>query len=565
MGGGSKRPRLRGDGYVGRHQNQGTSRARVVLLVLVMTVAGTAAVTGAGRLRPGLVQSQAPNPADCPRVARVVAPTSYAPVLRSLAPELAKGDQCVRVDLVEADGRSAPTVARDKDADVWIADDTAWEHVAPSGLLPPDGVHGEGTVLATSPVYMVTDAATASTLGLEGTTWLGLARVLQSRSDIHLVVRDPAGSGDGMVGAGAVGEGVWTAHGMDASAVVMESIVPKVRTERTGPALPQRTGEVGAVPEYALLPVLNAGQQRYSVLPGGDFVAELRFTFFPTAKAVADPRRAAVVDRLRNVLTGGAAPRALDAAGLRPPGSSTPPTSGRERVPALAAPALGVLAGHHVDHVFASWYRNDRRLSVTLVVDVSWSMSDPAPGASGPTIDLVRRGGRTVADMLPGASRVGLWVFGSHLSGSRDYRVVLPIGALTAQQRRALADRMRELKPEHTGTGLYDTILAAYTSARDAWTPGQSNQVMVFTDGINDDDPGSISLGQLTQALRKAQDPRRPVQLSVVGFGEHAQVDALSNALEPVDGYVESLRTADQVQAMFIHLATGGLHTAAVR
>jgi hypothetical protein len=549
---------------VGRHENQGVSRARVVLLVLVLTMAGTAAVTGAARLRPGPVQSQASNPAGCPRVARVVAATSFAPVLRRLASELAKGGQCVRVDLIEADGRNAPAVAQDEDADVWIADDTAWEHVAPSGLLPPDGVHGEGTVLATSPVYMVTDAATASTLGLEGATWLGLARVLESRSDVRLVVRDPAGSGDGMVGAGAVGEGVWTAHGMDASAVAMESIVPKVRTVRTGPALPQRTGEVGAVPEYALLPVLNAGQQKFSVLPGGDFVAQLRYTFFPTAKAVADPQRAALVDRLRTVLSGSAAPQALDDAGLRPPGSSTPPTAGSGRVPALAAPPLGVLGGHHVDHVFASWYPNDRRLNLTLVVDVSWSMSDRAPGTSAAVIDLVRRGSRSVVDMLPNPSRVGLWVFGSHLSGSRDYRVVLPIGALTGQHRRAFADKVRDLKPEHTGTGLYDTVLAAYTSARNAWTPRQSNQVMIFTDGINDDDPDSISLARLGQALKKAQDPQRPVQLSVVGFGEHAQVDALSNALAPVDGYVESLKTADQVQAMFIHLATGGLHTAAV-
>jgi hypothetical protein len=531
-----------------------------------MTVAGTAAVTGAvtaaGRQRVGLVQSTASNPADCPRVARVVAATSFAPVLRSLASELAKGDQCVRVDLVEADGRSAATVARDKNADVWIADDTAWKRLAPPGALGPDGAHGGGTVLATSPIYMVTDDTTASTLGLEGATWLGLARVLQSRSDIRLVVKDPAGSGDGMVGAGAVAEGVWIAHGMDASAVALESIVPKVHTARTGLALPQKTGDVGAVPEYALLPVLNAGRQKYAVLPGGDFVAELRFTFFPTAKAVADPRRAAVVDRLRTVLTGSAAPRALADAGLRPPGSSSPPPSGRDRLPALSAPAMDVLGGHHVDHIFASWYRNDRRLNITMVFDVSWSMNDPAPGSSGPIIDLVRRGARTVGEMLPDASRVGVWVFGSHLSGSRDYRVVLPLRPLTAQHRRALAATVRTLQPEHTGTGLHDTILAAYTSARDAWTPGQSNQVMVFTDGINDDDPDSISLAALSQALKKAQDPRRPVQLSVVGFGAQAQLDPLSKSLEPIEGYVESLKTADQVQAMFIHIATGGLHTA---
>jgi hypothetical protein len=540
-----------------------------VLLVLVMTVAGTAALTGAvttaNRARHGTpAPAAAANPADCPRVARVVAPTSYAPALRALAPELAKGDDCVRVDLTEADGRNAPTVVQDEDADVWIADDAAWKHMAPPTLLAPDGSHGQGTVLATSPIYMVTDDATASRLGREGATWLGLATLLTSRSDIRLVVRDPGGSGDGMVGAGAVAEAVWNGHGMDASAVAMERIVPRVRTAHGAAALPEATGDVGAVPEYALLPALRGGRT-YSVLPGGDFAAELRFTYFPTAKAVTDPRRAAVVDWLRTVLTSPAAAPALDAAGLRTPGSSTPPTAARGHVPALNSPVLNVLGPHHVDHIFASWYRNDRRLNITMVVDVSWSMSDPAPGSSKPVIDLVRGGSRTVGEMLPDASRVGLWTFGSHLSGTRDYKVVVPIGPLTAQHRKALAGAVRALAPQHTGTGLYDTILAAYTSARNAWTPGQSNQVMVFTDGINDDDPGSISLAQLTQSLKKAQDPKRPVQLSVVGFGEHAELGAVTKALDSVGAYVESLKTADEVQAMFIHIATGGLHTEAVK
>jgi hypothetical protein len=496
-------------------------------------------------------------------VAHVLAATSYAPVLRGLASELAKGDQCVRVDLVEADGRSAPTVARDMDADVWIADDTAWKHLAPPGLLPPDGVHGMGTVLATSPIYMVTDNTTASTLGLEGATWLGLARLLQSRrSDIRLVVKDPAGSGDGMVGAAAVAEGVWVAHGMDASAVVLETIVPKVRTARTGLALPQRTGDVGAVAEYALLPVLNADQQKYAVLPGGDFVAELRYTFFPSAKAVADPARAAVVDRLRTVLTGQAAPRALADAGLRTHRQQQPAAFRAEPRARLSAPRWTSCPAPHrprlrelVPQRTALEHHHGRR---RVLVDV------------GPGPRLLR------PDHRPGSARQS--DRGRHAAGRLARRTlglrVAPVRFTRLQSRApcrppegAAPARVRgrgaQARAGAHGTGLYDTILAAYTSARSTWTPGQSNQVMVFTDGINDDDPGSITLAQLTQALKKAQDPRRPVQLSVVGFGEQAQLGALNKALEPIGGYVESLKTADQVQAMFIHLATGGLHTAA--
>jgi hypothetical protein len=349
---------------------------------------------------------------------------------------------------------------------------------------------------------------------------------------------------------------------MDASALTLDKIAAKARTSATNAALPAAAGEVGVVPEYALLPALAREQPAPAVLTGSDHTAQLRFAWFPTAKAVADPERAALLDRLLAALTGPQAAAALDGANLRPPASTAPPTQGRQRVPGVTASPLQVLGGHHVDHVFASWFRDDRQVSLTMVMDISWSMSSRAPGSRSSLIGLVRAGSQTVGDMLPDRSRLGLWTFGSRLQGERDYRRVLPIGPLTLGHRQALASAVRRLTAEHTGTGLYDTTLAAYEAARDAYTPGMSNQVMVFTDGINEDDPGSISLGELTRLLRRARDPRRPVQLSVVLFGKHPEAETLGKALEPVDAYVEPLQTADQVEAMFIHLATGGLHTA---
>jgi hypothetical protein len=198
-----------------------------------------------------------------------------------------------------------------------------------------------------------------------------------------------------------------------------------------------------------------------------------------------------------------------------------------------------------------------------MVMDISWSMSSRAPGSGSTLIRLVREGSQTVGDMLPDRSRLGLWTFGSQINGQLDYRTVLPTAPLTSEHRRLLASAVGDLKAEHTGTGLFDTTLAAYKAAQGAYTPGMSNQVMVFTDGINEDDPGSISLDGLSRQLQKAQDPRRPVQLSVVLFGNHPEAGRLSRALEPVHAYVEQLQTAEQVEAMFIHLASGGLHSAA--
>jgi hypothetical protein len=49
----------------------------------------------------------------------------------------------------------------------------------------------------------------------------------------------------------------------------------------------------------------------------------------------------------------------------------------------------------------------------------------------------------------------------------------------------------------------------------------------------------------------------------VVAFGGQPQapeIKALEKALEPVDGYLDALRTADEVKAAFIHAAAGGIH-----
>jgi hypothetical protein len=296
-------------------------------------------------------------------------------------------------------------------------------------------------------------------------------------------------------------------------------------------------------------------------MAGRDHIALQRFAWFVTAKAAAHPERAKGVDALLAALARPGMARALDASGLRGPDGRTPPTQAARRVPDLTGAPLPVLGPHHVDHVFASWYRQDRRMTVTMVVDVSWSTSEPAPGSRQRLIDLIRNGCTTVGQMLPETSRLGLWKFGSHLDRNRDHRVMVPAGELTPRKRDSLAAAIGSLDAEHTGTGLYDTILAAYIAARDGYTAGTSNQVMVFTDGINEDDPDSISLQELTRQLERAQDPRRPVQLSLVGFGKRAELETIKTALEPVDAYVESLQNARQVEAMFIHLATGGLHT----
>jgi hypothetical protein len=521
-----------------------------VLAVSVLIVAGVlVAIWDSRSGRPDQAAS-----ASCLRTLRVVTATSFAPVLAAVAPVLERDADCVRLEVTTADGRAAVQRVADTHADVWIPDDGSWVGTAGSlSLVQAPAAHA-GAVLATSPFYMVTDRATGALIDKAGGGWLGLAHLVDGRS-VRLAVRDPQGSGDGLVGAGAGAEAIWLDKDMDASALWLANAQKVTRIVTGGPALPTRAGEVGIVPEYALLPKL--GTTDLVTRPGTDHTAMLRYTWLPTASGVADRNRAGGLERLRRELTGQSAQAYLRTADLRTPGAAQ---AADGALPAPSAKALDLLAPHHVDHIFATWYAEDRRTNLLVVVDVSGSMGAHAAGSNDSRIALVRQGCTTLNGLLPDDSRMGLWEFGSKLDGARDYRSLLSMAGLDRGHRRSLAGAIGQLTAQPTGTGLYDTILAAYTSARDAYQPGVPNQVLVFTDGRNEADANSLTAAQLADALGKAADPKRPVLLSVVTFGRTADADVVNDALKPVTGYVDRLSTAQEVAAVFIHVAAGGLH-----
>jgi hypothetical protein len=525
-------------------------------LLVVATV--SVAQDQVGQRSMGMWSDPAAGP--CARTLQVLTATSFAPVLHSLAGELGRGDDCVRVEVEIANGRAAPS--RVAQADVWIPDDASWATTAHATGFAPKGTAGAQTVLATSPIFMVGDPTPMDRVRQAGDSWLGLAGLLAGGSGLRLAIGDPAASGTGLVAAGVVGEAVWMAKGMDASALALSKIEKVTRTEPDAAAtLPTRYDEIALVSENVLLAALPRLPPDVEIRAGTDHSAMLRFTWLPTAAAVADPARVAALDRLRDALTGPSGARAIQAARLRGPDTAELSTRAAvDRLPEVSAPPFGVLGEHHVDHVFATWYAGDRQMSLLIVTDVSGSMAEPAEGSSISRIDLVKRGCRTVGDLLPDDARIGLWEFGSHLDPPRDHRTLLPPDRLTGSQRAALDQAVGALAARRTGTGLYNTILDAYVSARDTYQAEVPNQVLLFTDGRNEDAPDSITIGQLTQRLAQAKDPDRPVQLTVVTFGQLPDADGLRDAIKPVNGYLDPLRTPEDVEAAFIHVTAGGLH-----
>jgi hypothetical protein len=542
---------------MGRHRPKGSTAYPIIVAAGVIAVVTLLAIAATVYARRDANPTETAD-ARCNQTVRVVTASSFAPVLEYLMPALATGDNCLRVNLDIVDGRAAPARAAQLNADVWIPDDAAWQGVATRLQIAPKDTMGSGAVIATSPIFMVTDKATATRIQQAGGSWLALATLAGQPNGVKLAIRDPSGSGDGMVGAGAVGEGVWVAKGMDASTLALSRALPQIRTVAgTVRALPREPGEVGLVPEYALLGNLPADM---AYLAGSDHSAILRYTWLPTAAAAADPERAAGVTRLLEAVRGTRAEDALAAAKLRRADTQQVAGAGVSSLPGLAAKPFDVLGPHHVDHVFATWYPSDRRTSLLVVIDVSGSMAEPAPGTATPVMELVKQGCRSVGTLLPDDAHIGLWEFGAELAPPNDYRVVLPPAALTAEHRAAWGNAVNGLAPRATSTGLYDTIVAAYTSARDNYQQGMPNHVFVFTDGRNEGDPDSITIAQLATQLGAARDPKRPVYLSVVAFGQEQEAKALEAAVKPVEGYVESTGTVDEVSAVFLHVAAGGIH-----
>ena len=159
------------------------------------------------------------------------------------------------------DGRAAARADAVRRADVWIPDDASWANIAPAGVLSTDA-QGAGDVLAISPILMVTDPATAATIRAGGGSWSGLAQLTGRKGSaadaaVRLAVSDPASSGDGMVAVGTLGEAVWKAQDMNASALALGHRAHRVpdrgsggpgaaaRAGRGGPGARARTGVRG--------------------------------------------------------------------------------------------------------------------------------------------------------------------------------------------------------------------------------------------------------------------------------------------------------------------------------
>lgn len=273
---------------------------------------------------------------------------------------------------------------------------------------------------------------------------------------------------------------------------------------------------------------------------GGQLAADYPFVV-PRGDWVTAADRAAAAD-LRQWLLSDTAQRRLAASGLR--------RASGEAAADLAAADHGLTdlpvrperlkATDGAAAAQSAWRLMTRPVSLLSLVDVSGSMAEPVPGATGTRLDLARAASEATLGYLDARDRVGLWEFSRALDGEQDYRVLVPVGPVGGRaggfdDRRAAAVAAYRAMQPRTATGLYDTVLAGFRNAVENYRPGYVNTMLVLSDGQNED-PGSITLETLLAELGTAYDPKRPVHIVTLAYGEDADRAVLSRIAKATDG-----------------------------
>lgn len=271
----------------------------------------------------------------------------------------------------------------------------------------------------------------------------------------------------------------------------------------------------------------------------------LDYPLVVTAKSNTEVVTEAAKTLAAKVITDGA--DALDQAGFRD--SLLSPLSGGRGVgdiTQLTKPTAQV-----VDKMLQQWSTLSLSAHSLAVIDVSGSMNDKVGNKT--RMQLTVEAAEGGLKLFPDNAALGLWAFSTKLSGSADWKPLVPIRKLNAQQRQQMVNQLRA---QHAriggGTGLYDTAIAAVRTVRDSYDPSAVNSVMLFTDGKNDD-PGSLSLDQAVNALEALRDPARPVRIIALGMGPDVDDTELAKLAQATGGSSYVATNPGELKDVFIN------------
>ncbi|WP_147458725.1 substrate-binding domain-containing protein [Micromonospora sp. BL4] len=526
-------------------------RSPVVLLsaALVLLLTGWAAVA--------YVRADRGVPECVERVQlRVAAAPVIAPALDRIVRASVGRQPCVSI-AVQA--RESAAVAGDLAnavdvADAWLPESTFWLRRARAGGAFE--VPGEGTSVASTPVVLAVTEPAARRLGwpAKAVTWASLIGPKARPAPVG--VPDPAADPAGVAALLGVRNLV---AGERQPAAAMAAVLRRLAgatfpagegggVRAPGGGLPGKAQAV-ATSEQAVLDhnALAGSNKLVAAYPEiGVPSLDLPYVVLPAARGHV---REAASGFLANLLTVESRD-ALLGFGFRTATGFPPAIPDDGRLRAEERRPVPLPAEETVTEVLSGWSGVQRSARILTVIDVSGSMAAPVPGTDETRLGATVKAAQEGAGLLLDNSELGIWVFSTKVDGDRDYREILPVAPLRAQRAR-LADRLDAVRVKSGGgTGLYDATLAAYRDARQHWTPGRINLVLVMTDGRNEDED-SIGRPKFLAELTRLQDPRRPLPIIFIGLGRDVDPDELTAIVKVTGGQVFRTEQPSGIRQIF--------------
>jgi hypothetical protein len=550
----------------GRHRN--ASRARNTKVVAAVVVLALAMIGGWVGYR--LVNRQGCSG----RVTlSVAAAPEIAPAIQDTADKWSAGIKsgtCVTVAVSAVDPADVATAVagqrgavinglgqangRAKVPDVWIPDSSSWlqrVRAVGSDLLPADT-----QPVAQSPVVLAMPQPLAKSLGWpdKKLTWAALLQQMTSGNGLKAGIVEPTRDASGLSGLLALTGAAAQAGGANAQQIAVAGLRALANNRSTLRAdlvgrFPRSTdaaaiaGGLAAapLPEQAVISY-NAAQPPVSLaavfLDPAPAALDYPYVVMPGLRA---PSANAAGDLL-GALSGSAYRNRLAQQGLRAAdgtvgtgfgaGPGTPTTVPK----ATSAKATTATEAAVITQTLNTWSAVTQPGRLLAVIDVSGSMLTPVPTAGNKTREQVTVEAAAAGLGLFGDDwSVGLWVFSTKMEGNQPWRSLVGIGSV-ATQRAQLAAALGTVQPKQNGnTGLYDTLLAAYKAVQANWDASRVNSVVIMTDGQNDN-PGGLTLDQLTAQLQKVADPRKPVEVIAIGIGNEVSEAELNKITQVTRG-----------------------------
>lgn len=170
-----------------------------------------------------------------------------------------------------------------------------------------------------------------------------------------------------------------------------------------------------------------------------------------------------------------------------------------------------------------------KRSSLMLVLDTSGSMGGRLPNGMR-KIDILLQEITSSWDVWPNGMSNGLMIFNAkNGSNAVNIQTIVPLQPDTTvawQKTQQQLKPMLGAVPVGGGTPLYEAIVDGWKYNTEHYQAGKENDLIVITDGSNQDSNSKVTVQQTITAL-SAKDPSKPIKAYFVGLGPSADMSAL--------------------------------------